>query len=215
MSTRRRWPGDILDLSRIEADRLPLYKTDCPLQQILDEVMAVAKIAAAKKRLSLQVAYSLPVPATIYTDAARLRQILVNLVGNAVKFTEHGEVSLTVRCGESGEGTARVQFVVSDTGIGIPSDKLDEIFQPFVQVDASNTRRYGGTGLGLSICQRLAQALDGRLEVTSELGRGSTFTLTIDASCLAPRTRRDATGRDETGRAMTTSRNKYIAGSQP
>jgi Histidine kinase-, DNA gyrase B-, and HSP90-like ATPase len=103
-----------------------------------------------------------------------------------------------------------LEDVISDTGIGIPSDKLDEIFQPFVQVDGGHTRRYGGTGLGLSICQRLAQALDGRLEVTSELGRGSTFTLTIDASCLAPRTRRDATGR-----AMTTSRNKYVAGSQP
>ena len=172
--------NDILDLSQIEADRLPLHKTDCPLQQILDDVLAMAKITAAKKNLNLQVGYSLPVPATIHTDPARLRQILVNLVGNAVKFTEQGEVSLTVCGRESAEGTARVKFVVSDTGIGIPTAMLDEIFQPFVQVDGSHTRPYGGTRLGLSICQRLAQALDGHLEVTSELGLGSTFTLTVD-----------------------------------
>ena len=172
--------NDILDLSRIEADRLPLHKSDCPLRQILDEVLAVAKIEAAKKGLSLQVAHRLPVPATIYTDPARLRQILVNLVGNAVKFTERGDVSLTVCCDDSGVGTARVQFIVADTGIGIPADKLEEIFQPFQQVDGSHTRRYGGTGLGLSICQRLAQALDGCIEVSSQLGQGSSFTLTID-----------------------------------
>ena len=183
---------DILDLSRIEADRLPVQKTECPLQQIVAEVMAVASIAAAKKSLSLQVAYDLPVPAAIYTDVARLRQILVNLVGNAVKFTERGEVGLTVRCSESAEGTARLQFLVSDTGIGIPSDNLDEIFQPFFQVDGSHTRRYGGTGLGLSICQRLAQALDGRIEVASELGRGSTFTLTIDGGPWRETLGRDA-----------------------
>ena len=157
-----------------------MAKTDCPLQPILDEVLAVATMEAAKKSLSLQVAYSLPVPATVYTDPARLRQILMNLVGNAVKFTERGEVRLTVRCRESGEGTAQVQFVVSDTGIGIPSAMLAEIFLPFVQVDGGNARSYGGTGLGLSICQRLAQMLDGRIEVTSEVGRGSTFTLTVD-----------------------------------
>ncbi|MCY2989764.1 MAG: response regulator [Planctomycetota bacterium] len=172
--------NDILDLARIEADRLHLHKTDCPLQPILDEVLAVATMEAAKKSLSLQVAYSLPVPATVYTDPARLRQILMNLVGNAVKFMERGEVRLTVRCRESGEGTAQVQFVVSDTGIGIPSAMLAEIFLPFVQVDGGNARSYGGTGLGLSICQRLAQMLDGRIEVTSEVGRGSTFTLTVD-----------------------------------
>ncbi|MCY2988867.1 MAG: response regulator [Planctomycetota bacterium] len=172
--------NDILDLARIEADRLPLAKTDCPLQPILDEVQAAATVAAAKKGLSLHVTCSLPLPATIRTDAARLRQILVNLLGNAVKFTRQGEVRLTVCCRESAEGTAQVQFIVSDTGIGIPSGMLEEIFRPFVQVDGSHTRPYGGTGLGLSICRRLAQAFDGRLEVTSELGRGSTFTLTVD-----------------------------------
>ena len=171
---------DILDLARIEADQLPMQKMDCSVQQIVEEVMAVARIAAAKKGLNLRVAYSLPVPATIGTDASRLRQILVNLVGNAVKFTEQGEVSLTVRSSESAERTARWQFVVSDTGIGIPTDKLAEVFQPFFQVDSSHTRLYGGTGLGLAICQRLTKSLDGRLEVASELGRGSTFTLTID-----------------------------------
>ncbi|MCY2989215.1 MAG: PAS domain S-box protein, partial [Planctomycetota bacterium] len=124
--------NDVLDLARIEADRLPLEKTDCALRQILDDVMAMAKITAAKKGLSLQVVHGLPLPATLYTDATRLRQILINLVGNAVKFTERGEVRLTVRCSESSRGTAQLQFAVSDTGIGIPSVMLDEIFRPFV-----------------------------------------------------------------------------------
>ncbi|MCY2988040.1 MAG: ATP-binding protein [Planctomycetota bacterium] len=172
--------NDILDLSRIEADQLPMHKTDFPLQQLVDEVMGVAKVAVAEKGLSLQVAYSLPVPATLYSDPSRLRQILVNLLGNAAKFTVQGEVRLTVRCSESADGSARVQFVVADTGIGIPADNLVDIFQPFVQVDGSHTRRHGGTGLGLTISRRLAEALDGRIDVTSELGRGSTFTLTID-----------------------------------
>ena len=114
----------------------------------------------------------------------RLRQILVNLLGNAIKFTERGEVRLALRWLREAPGGPRMQFAVSDTGIGIAPEKLGELFQPFTQADASLTRRYGGTGLGLAISQRLAKALGGDIEVRSALGQGSTFTLTVSAGPL-------------------------------
>jgi signal transduction histidine kinase/DNA-binding response OmpR family regulator len=171
----------LLDLSRIEADALTLKKIAVPLETLLDEVLSATEMAAKIKGINLAVDRHPPLPESIQTDPARLRQILANLLGNAAKFTERGEIRLALRCLPGNGGSARMQFVVSDTGIGIPSDKLHEIFKPFVQVDGSSTRRYGGAGLGLAICKRLAQALDGDVEVTSELGRGSTFTVTIDA----------------------------------
>ncbi len=171
----------ILDLSRIEADRLDLRKSPCSLRTMLDEVLSVVRPMAEEKGLRLEFALASPLPDTINTDSARLRQILVNLVGNAVKFTEQGRVRVAVRVIENeGDGTRRIEFSVSDTGIGIPADKLSELFQPFTQVDGSATRRYGGTGLGLAISLRLAQALGGDIHVESRLGVGSTFTLTID-----------------------------------
>ena len=175
---------DILDLSRIEADRLTLEKMDCPLRQIVDDVLSTVQVQAQEKRLNLKVDYRFPLPETIRTDPARLRQILVNLLGNAVKFTGQGDVRLTIRCLREAAGPPRIQFAVSDAGIGIPADKIGELFQPFVQVDGSATRRYGGTGLGLAISKRLAEALGGDIEVISELGKGSTFTLTIDPGSL-------------------------------
>ena len=105
-------------------------------------------------------------------------------MGNAVKFTERGQVCMTVRCTHESDGAAHLHFVITDTGIGIPADKIAELFRPFMQVDASASRRYGGTGLGLAISRRLARALGGDIEVTSQLGKGSTFTLTIDAGSL-------------------------------
>ncbi|MCY2987643.1 MAG: ATP-binding protein [Planctomycetota bacterium] len=180
--------NDILDLSRIEADRLVIEKTPCQLQRIIEDVLEVVKLRAAGKGIGLQRVCRLPLPETIHTDPARLRQVLVNLLGNAVKFTEQGEVHLTIQALAEG---SRLQFAVTDTGIGIPADKLGKLFQPFMQVDGSNTRRYGGTGLGLAISQRLAKALGGEIVVTSEIGRGSTFSLTIDTGlpegvCLPP-----------------------------
>jgi PAS domain S-box-containing protein len=175
---------DILDLSRIEADRMPVEKADCPLQDVIDEVVAAVRTKAGEKGLSLTVNYQLPLPKTIYTDRDRLRQILLNLVGNAIKFTECGGIRISVCCLREGNGTGRMQFAVSDTGIGIPQDKINDIFQPFVQVDGSLTRRYGGTGLGLGISQRLAKVLGGDIAVTSQLGQGSTFNVTIDAGIL-------------------------------
>jgi PAS domain S-box-containing protein len=177
--------NDILDLSRIEADKLTMEKTACPLRQVVDDAISAVRVRAEEKGLGLEADYRFPVPETIHTDPARLRQILVNLLGNAVKFTEHGEIRITVRCLGQAGGAARMQFAVSDTGIGIDPDKIRTLFQPFVQADGSLTRRFGGSGLGLAISKRLAKALDGDIEVASELGKGSTFTLSTDAGPLA------------------------------
>jgi PAS domain S-box-containing protein len=176
--------SDILDLARIEADRLTLDRLDYPLQQIVDDILSVVQVRAEEKGLGLEVDYAFPLPETIHTDPVRLRQVLSNLIGNAVKFTEHGAVRITVRCIREPDGLARIQFAISDTGIGIPADKVGELFEPFMQVDGSATRRYGGTGLGLAISRRLAKALGGDVQVTSQLGKGSTFTLTVDAGSL-------------------------------
>jgi signal transduction histidine kinase/CheY-like chemotaxis protein/HPt (histidine-containing phosphotransfer) domain-containing protein len=176
--------SDILDLSRIEADRLTLEKVDRPLLQVIDDVLSVVQVRAEDKGLALDVDYTFPLPETIHTDPVRLRQVLANLIGNAVKFTEHGAVRISLRCTEETDGSGRVHFVISDTGIGIPADQIGEIFEPFMQVDASTTRRYGGTGLGLAISRRLAKALGGDVQASSQLGKGSTFTLTVDAGPL-------------------------------
>ena len=177
--------GDILDLSRIEADKLALARTECRLQQIIDDAVSVVQVRAREKCLSLEVDYQNPLPETILTDPVRLRQILVNLAGNAVKFTQQGRVRIAVRCTSDGVRPAQLQFAVSDTGIGIAADKISGLFQPFMQADTSASRRYGGAGLGLAISQRLANALGGRIEVVSEVGKGSTFTLTIEAGSQA------------------------------
>ncbi|MGA2034993.1 MAG: CHASE domain-containing protein, partial [Thermoguttaceae bacterium] len=176
--------NDILDLSKIEADRMTLCKEDCSLLQIINEAILVVRVRAEQKGLALEVDCKFPLPERICTDPARLRQVLVNLLGNAVKFTEHGVVRATVCCIRNDKGAAQVQFAVSDTGIGIHPEKIRELFQPFMQADASATRRYGGTGLGLAISKRLAKVLNGDIEVASELGKGSTFTLTIDVGSL-------------------------------
>ena len=175
----------ILDLSRIEADRLTLTKTNYPLLRLIDDVISAVKVQAEKKSLGLEVDYACPLPEAIHTDPACLRQILVNLLGNAVKFTEQGEVRMAIRCSNGDDQQpARMQFAVSDTGIGIPADKIGTLFQPFLQLDGSASRRYGGTGLGLVISKRLATALGGDIEVASQAGQGSTFTLSIDAGQL-------------------------------
>lgn len=176
--------GDILDLSQIEANTLTLEKADFSLRRILDDVLVVGRVRAREKGLGMEIDYHDPLPETIHTDPVRLRQILVNLAGNAVKFTERGEVRIAVRCVREGDGPARMQFAVADTGIGIDADKIPALFRAFVQADGSASRRYGGVGLGLAISYRLAEALGGQIEVASEPGKGSTFTLTIDASPL-------------------------------
>lgn len=173
--------NDILDLSCIEAEKLTLKTTDCSPRQIVDDVISTVRAAAEQKKLALKTECRSPLPETIHTDEVRLRQILVNLVSNAVKFTSRGRVCVMLRYLRDDDNVGQMQFAVSDTGIGIPADKIGQLFQPFTQVDGSAARCFGGLGLGLCISARLARALGGCLEVTSEVGKGSTFVLTINA----------------------------------
>jgi len=176
--------NDILDLSKIEAEKMTLDAVHCSTRQIADDVQSLMRERAREKGLALEIELVPPVPATLRTDPVRLRQILVNLVGNAIKFTAEGEVRLTVRCLRPSDAPPRVQFAVSDTGIGMSQQQMQEIFEPFTQADDSATRRHGGTGLGLTFSKRLAEMLGGDIEVESRPGKGSTFTLSIDPGPL-------------------------------
>ncbi len=166
--------NDILDLSKIEAEQIELERIDCSPSEVVEEVRSLLQVHANEKNLGLDTTYSYPLPKTIRTDPVRLRQILVNLVGNAIKFTEQGGVKVRVRYADQ-----QMQFEITDTGIGMSEEEISRLFQPFTQADMSHTRRFGGTGLGLHISQKLAKLLGGLVEVRSEPGVGSTFTLTI------------------------------------
>jgi CheY-like chemotaxis protein len=166
--------NDILDLSKIEAGRLELDETEFNLRELVDQTVELIAPKAQAKRLALRARVLPEVAAYLAGDPARLRQILVNLLGNAVKFTDSGQLGLTVKAVDSG-----IEFAVSDTGIGIPEHQLASIFQAFKQGDPSITRRYGGTGLGLGISRRLVEAMGGQLSVTSVVGVGSTFQFVI------------------------------------
>ncbi len=172
--------NDILDLSRIEAGRLEIEYLDCSPVQIITDVVTLMRVRAEAKNLPFKVEYRGALPATVRTDPTRLRQCLVNLLGNAIKFTEVGAVRLVV----SLTPDKRLRFDVIDTGIGLSSEALGRLFQPFTQGDTSTARKFGGTGLGLTITQRLAQMLGGNVEVSSTLGEGSTFSLFIDPGTI-------------------------------
>jgi len=176
--------SDILDLSKIEAGRTELELKDCSPAEIVEDVRSSLEVRANEKRLALHVAHVFPLPRTIRTDPVRLRQILVNLVGNALKFTETGGVKITVRRVGQEDDTPRVQFEVADTGIGMSDEDIPRVFQAFIQADDSTTRRFDGTGLGLTVSQELAELLGGRIDVQSKPGKGSIFTLTIDPGPL-------------------------------
>jgi signal transduction histidine kinase/ActR/RegA family two-component response regulator len=176
--------NNILDLSKIEAERLTIEQVKCSPAQIVGEVAALMRVRAATKKLPLDVGYVFPIPVTIQTDPLRLRQILINLVGNAVKFTEKGGVRISVHCDPPTMASPRMYFEVRDTGIGMTPQQLAQLFQPFKQVDTSMTRKFGGTGLGLVICQRLARLMGGDLDVNSEAGKGSRFVLSIPTGSL-------------------------------
>jgi len=171
--------NDILDFSKIEAGKLDLDPVDFNLRDHLDETIATLSLRAHAKGLELACHVLDDVPETLVGDACRLRQILVNLIGNAVKFTSAGEVTLHVECEFTNESSASLHFSVRDTGIGIPREKLSILFQAFSQVDASTTRKYGGTGLGLAISLQLVKLMGGRVWVESEPGQGSTFHFTV------------------------------------
>jgi PAS domain S-box-containing protein len=166
--------NDILDLSKIEAGHLDLESLEFDLEEVVDQAVELNAVKARAKSILLVSRLVPGLTTGVVGDPSRLRQILINLLGNAVKFTEAGEVMLTVENHESGK-PGEIQFSVSDTGMGIAPEKLETIFDDFTQADASTTRKYGGTGLGLGISRRLVEAMDGRLTASSSLGEGSTF----------------------------------------
>lgn len=172
--------NDILDFSKIEAGKVDLESIDFELRDCIESTLRTLALRADEKGLELLCDVHPDVPDFLRGDPNRLRQIIVNLVGNAIKFTHAGEVALKVRSNETGDGKHRLHCEVVDTGIGIAQDKLDSIFQAFSQADASTTREYGGTGLGLSITRRLVEMMGGRTWAESEVGKGSRFHFTID-----------------------------------
>ncbi len=172
--------NDILDLSRIEADKMTVEPAYCSVRNIVEDVISSMRVRADGKAIDLEVDYEAPLPRMIRVDPARLRQVLMNLVGNAIKFTDEGYVRVAVRCLREHDAAARMEFEVSDTGIGMTAEGIAQLFQSFTQIDNSSTRRFGGTGLGLVISRRLAEMLGGEIRVESQPGKGSTFTLVID-----------------------------------
>ena len=177
--------NDILDLSKIEAGKLTIQMRPTRVASVVADVASIMRVRAEEKRIFLSVEYTGELPETILTDKARFAQALVNLVGNAVKFTETGGVRMMVAFLSDWRGQGPgVQIQVVDSGIGIPADRIDKLFEPFVQVDASTSRKYGGTGLGLAITRHIAELLGGELAAESTIGQGSTFTLTVPTGPL-------------------------------
>jgi signal transduction histidine kinase len=171
--------NDILDISKVESGQLDVELAQFPLLPVFEQVIAILRPRAEDKSIGLRFAWVGPLPKSIRTDPRRLKQVLLNLIGNAVKFTDVGSVSVCGRLERTGSHW-RMVVDIADTGIGIADDQLQQIFQPFRQADSSYTRAHEGTGLGLSICERLAQMLGGTIAAESTLGVGSTFTLSID-----------------------------------
>ncbi len=187
--------NDILDISKLEAGKMNVERVDCSLKDLVGEVLTLMQVRAQGKGVSLVPEFLGEIPERIQSDPTRIRQILMNLVGNALKFTERGEVKIRVHCpgrvadgdvadGDVADGDVAdgdtLRFEVEDTGIGIPADRVESLFESFTQADSSTTRKFGGTGLGLTICKRLAILLDGDILVESEEGRGSCFTFALN-----------------------------------
>lgn len=171
--------NDILDFSKVEAGKLELETIDFPLRDSLGDAMHTFGLRAAEKGVELTYLVPPDVPDTLLGDPGRLRQIIINLVGNALKFTDRGEIVVAVTVESQNDSQVELHFVVSDTGIGIPLDKQQQIFEAFSQADSSTTRRYGGTGLGLTISMQLVKLMNGHLWVESEVGKGSQFHFTV------------------------------------
>ncbi len=177
--------NDILDFSKVESGQLELEQLPFSPAELTRDVAELFQTQARAKGLTLAVDVAADVPAAIVADPGRVRQILTNLVGNALKFTERGDVRVCVGVAEKTDRDVRLRVDVRDTGVGISADALQRLFKPFSQADSSTTRRYGGTGLGLAICDRLARVMDGTILVTSATGVGSTFTLMLPATLAA------------------------------
>src|ERR1035438_965803 len=175
--------NDILDLSKIEAGKLELEIAELSIEDCIEEALQPLALSAQAKGIELLWNAEEGIPAAMRGDSTRLRQVLMNLAGNALKFTNHGQVAIYVRIAGTTQDGLMLEFTVSDTGIGIPEEKQRKIFEAFAQADMSTTRRYGGTGLGLSICQRLVHLMGGRIWVESEEGLGSKFHFTTTVLC--------------------------------
>lgn len=167
--------NDVLDISKIEAGRMDLEVAAFDLRELAEQAVELWAEAATAKRLSLVCEPDPDLPARVLGDETRVRQIIMNLVSNALKFTESGSVRLRLRAAPGADGDGGVEICVVDSGIGMTPQQMAGLFRPFAQAEASTARRYGGTGLGLSICRKLANMMGGEIEVTSEAGRGSTF----------------------------------------
>jgi len=178
--------NDILDLSKIEAGKVELVEEDFDLQALLDDVAFTTGVQAREKGLALRCSVAPQTPCRLRGDGSRLRQVLLNLVGNAIKFTPAGEVAILVT-GEPASGEdARLRFSVKDTGIGVPMEKVDALFEKFTQADVSTTRRYGGTGLGLAISREIVSLMGGEIGVSSREGEGSEFWFTVPLRVQGP-----------------------------
>ncbi|MDX8378456.1 MAG: response regulator [Gallionella sp.] len=178
--------NDILDFSKIESGKLDIETIEFSLEQMLRETMKSLAVRAHQKQLELLLHIAVDAPDRLLGDPGRLRQVIVNLVGNAIKFTQAGEIEVAVSCQpKATDGAVRLQFSVRDTGIGIPEEKFHIIFESFSQADTSTTRRYGGTGLGLTISTQLVQLMGGQIGLDSEVGRGSRFYFELDLQMIS------------------------------
>ena len=171
--------NDILDLSKVEASQLELERTGFSLNDLLEKVREMVAVRAHEKGLALVCEIAPKVPTDLVGDPTRLRQVLLNLLGNAIKFTEVGRSGPAGRRRMRTPVPAALRFTISDTGIGIPGEKLGAVFERFTQADSSTTRRYGGSGLGLTISKRLVELMGGRIWVESEVGKGSVFSFAV------------------------------------
>ena len=179
------WAVDLPGFGRSQPPARARYTVNGHARAVIDVLENIASLTSLKadeKSLELLVDAAPELPCGLVGDPLRLGQVLLNLVNNAVKFTEAGHVRLKVECLARSDARATLRFSVADTGIGIDGERLRELFQPFTQADSSTSRRFGGTGLGLAICRELAQLMGGQMTVTSELGQGSTFTLELPQS---------------------------------
>jgi len=196
--------NDILDFSKIEAGKLELEEHPFDLERCVEECIDLVSLTASKRHLELACYVDASCPAAVIGDAGRVRQVLVNLLSNAVKFTHEGEVVVRVTARALRGREMELSFRVSDTGIGIPSDRMDRLFQPFTQIDSSTTRQYGGTGLGLVVSKRLCELMGGGIGAESELGHGSTFWFTIRVRSA------EATGRTDSVHIPATLAGKRV-----
>lgn len=172
--------NSVLDLSKIEAGKIELETAPFSVSETLNEALRPLSVTAERKGLTFSMQLSSGTPDIVIGDATRLKQVLVNLAVNAIKFTDEGEVAVAVTDMLRSDSHVRLRIEVSDSGAGIPHDRQEKIFEPFSQADDSTTRKYGGTGLGLTICHRLVEQMGGALWVESEVGRGSIFSFTVD-----------------------------------